>query len=171
MHAWNLLIVTHVVAALTSVLLGGVQLARRKGDARHKHLGRVWVALMLWAAVSSFWIRHLRDGAFSWLHILSLVTLVTVTLGVLGIRRGDLQGHRGNMIGSWMGSAFAMGFALAVPDRMLPTFAVDEPLGAAAALATVAALVVVLVLVGDRLARRGGASSRAEPHATAQEVL
>jgi uncharacterized membrane protein len=153
-HAWTLLIVTHVVAALTSVLLGGVQLARRKGDARHRHLGRGWVVLMLWTAVSSFWIRHLRDGAFSWLHVLSLVTLVTVTLGVVNIRRGDVRGHRGNMVGSWLGSAFAMVFALAVPDRMLPTFAVDEPLGAVAALATVAALVVVLVAVGDRLARR-----------------
>lgn len=157
MHAWTLLIVTHVVAALSSVLLGGVQLARRKGDARHRHLGRVWVVLMFWTAVSSFWIRHMRDGAFSWLHILSLVTLVTVTLGVVSIRRGDVQGHRGNMVGSWLGSAFAMVFALAVPDRMLPTFAVDEPLGAAAALATVAALVVVLVVVGDRLARRSTA--------------
>lgn len=154
MHAWTLLILTHVVAALVSVLLGGVQLARRKGDARHRHLGRVWVVLMIWTAVSSFWIRHLRDGAFSWLHVLSLVTLVTVTLGVVNIRRGNVQGHRGNMIGSWLGSGFAMVFAMALPDRMLPTFALDEPLGAASALAAVAALVVVLVVAGDGLARR-----------------
>ncbi len=168
MNTWTLLLGTHVVAALTSVLLGVVQLTRRKGDARHRHLGRVWVVLMLWTAGSSFWIRHLRDGAFSWLHVLSLVTLVTVTLGVVNIRRGNVQGHRGNMVGSWLGSAFAMGFALAVPDRMLPTFAVDEPLGAAAALATVVTLVAVLVLVGDRLARRAAASSPAVPRATAQ---
>jgi uncharacterized membrane protein len=154
MHAWTLLLVTHVAAALTSVLLGVVQLLRRKGDARHRHLGRVWVVLMLWTAASSFWIRHLRDGAFSWLHVLSLVTLVTVTLGVVNIRRGNVQGHRGNMVGSWVGSGAAMLFALAVPTRMIPTFAVDEPLGALAALAAVTALVAVLVLVGDLLARR-----------------
>ena len=154
MHAWTLLILTHVVAALASVLLGVVQLVRRKGDQRHRHLGRVWVVLMLWAAVSSFWIRHLRDGAFSWLHVLSLVTLVTVTLGIVNIRRGNVPAHRGNMVGSWLGSGIAMVFAMAMPDRMLPTFAVDEPLGAASALGAVAALVVVLVAVGDRLARR-----------------
>ncbi|WP_392544759.1 DUF2306 domain-containing protein [Oryzobacter telluris] len=154
MHAWTLLIVTHVVAALASVLLGVVQLVRRKGDQRHRHLGRVWVVLMVWSAVSSFWIRHLRDGAFSWLHVLSLVTLVTVSLGVWRIRRGDVQGHRGNMVGSWLGSGIAMVFAMAMPDRMLPTFAVDQPLGALAALASVVALVVVLVAVGDLLARR-----------------
>lgn len=158
MHAWTLLIASHVAAALVSVSLGVVQLARRKGDARHRHLGRVWVVLMLWTAVSSFWIRHLRDGAFSWLHVLSLVTLVTVTLGVVGIRRGDLRAHRANMVGSWLGSAIAMVFALALPTRMIPTFAVDEPLGAAAALLVLALTVVAVVAAGDRLARRSTAA-------------
>lgn len=154
MHAWTLLLVTHVAAALLSVGLGLVQLLRRKGDLRHRLLGRVWVVLMLWTAVSSFWIRHLREGAFSWLHVLSLVTLVTVTLGVVSIRRGDVRGHRANMTGSWLGALAAMVFALAVPDRMLPTFAVGDPLGAAAALVSVVAVVAVLVLVGDRIASR-----------------
>lgn len=154
MHVWTLVITTHVVAALVSVLLGLVQLLRRKGDTRHRYLGRVWVLLMLWTSVSSFWIRQLRDGAFSWLHVLSLVTLVTVTLGVVRIRRGDVQAHRGNMVGSWLGSGIAMVFALALPSRMLPTFAVGEPLGALAALAAVAGTVAALVLAGDRLARR-----------------
>ncbi|MGG5257900.1 DUF2306 domain-containing protein [Phycicoccus avicenniae] len=154
MHAWTLLLTSHVAAALVSVGLGVVQLSRRKGDARHRHLGRVWVGLMLWTALSSFWIRHLRDGAFSWLHILSLVTLVTVTLGVLAIRRGDVRSHQGNMIGSWIGSAVAMVFAVAVPKRMIPTFAVDQPLGAVTALLVLAAVTAALVVVGDRLARR-----------------
>ena len=155
MDLWTPLLVSHVAAALVSVGLGVVQLVRRKGDLRHRVLGRVWVALMLWTAVSSFWIRHLRDGGFSWLHVLSVVTLVTVTLGVVAVRRGDLRGHRGNMTGSWVGSAVAMVFAVAVPGRMLPTFALDEPLGALAALAALAATTAALVVVGDRLARLG----------------
>ncbi len=155
MDLWTPLLVSHVVAATVSVALGAVQLRRRKGDARHRLLGRVWVLLMLWTAVSSFWIRDLRDGAFSWLHVLSLVTLVTVTLGVVAVRRGDLRGHRANMTGSWLGSATAMLFALAIPSRLIPTFAVDEPMGALAALGSLAGLTVLLVVVGDRLALRG----------------
>lgn len=158
MNSWTVLLVSHVVAALVSVALGVVQLSRRKGDARHRLLGRVWVVLMLWAAISSFWIRHLRDGAFSWLHILSLVTLVTVTLGVLAIRRGDVRAHRGTMTGSWLGSVAAMIFALALPSRMLPTYAVDEPVGALTAGLTLALVTAVLVVGGDRLA--GGAFGR-----------
>ncbi|MGL5817927.1 MAG: DUF2306 domain-containing protein [Phycicoccus sp.] len=153
---WTLLLVSHVVAAVTSVALGAVQLRRRKGDMRHRLLGRIWVVLMLWTAASSYWIRHIREGEFSWLHVLSLVTLVTVTLGVRSIRRGDVAGHRGTMTGSWLGSLGAMVFALAVPDRMIPTYAVDEPSGLLAALAALAAATVVLVTGGDRLARRAG---------------
>lgn len=151
---WTLLLVSHVVAATVSVALGTVQLLRRKGDLRHRLLGRVWVVLMLWAAVSSFWIRHIRDGAFSWLHVLSLVTVVTVALGVLAVRRGDLAGHRGNMTGSWLGSLGAMVFALALPNRMIPTFAVEEPLGLGAAVASLALATAVLLATGGLLARR-----------------
>ena len=154
MDLWTPLLVTHVAAAVVSVGLGVVQLVRCKGDLRHRLLGRVWVVLMLWTAVSSFWIRHLRDGAFSWLHVLSVVTLCTVTLGVVNIRRGRVQAHRGNMTGSWIGSAVAMVFALALPARMLPTFAVDEPLGALAAVVALAVTTGALVVLGDRVARR-----------------
>jgi len=98
-HAWTLLLVTHVVGALTSVVLGGYQVWRRpKGDTRHRLLGRTWVVLILWTAISSFWIRQINEGAFSWLHVLSVVTLVTVTLGVVNAVRGNVTGHRGNMV-------------------------------------------------------------------------
>ncbi len=155
MDLWTPLLVSHVVAATVSVALGAVQLRRRKGDVRHRLLGRVWVLLMLWTAVSTFWIRDLRDGAFSWLHVLRLVTLVTVTLGVVAIRRGDPRSHRANMTGSWIGSATAMVFALAIPSRLIPTFAIDEPMGALAALVCLTGATVLLVALGDRLAVRG----------------
>jgi uncharacterized membrane protein len=161
MHAWTLLIISHVVAALTSVLLGAHQVWRRpKGDARHRLLGRVWVVLILWTAVTSFWIRHINDGAFSWLHVLSVVTLVTVTLGVVTARRGNLRAHRNNMVGSWLGACGAMVAAMAVPVRMIPTYAVAQPRGALAFVASVFVVTVVLVAAGSRLAvavdRRAG---------------
>jgi uncharacterized membrane protein len=150
---WTLLLVSHVVAATVSVLLGVVQLARRKGDLPHRVLGRVWVVLMLWAAVTSYWIRHIRDGEFSWLHVLSLVTLVTVTLGVVAVRRGDVAGHRGHMTGSWLGSLGAMVFALALPERMLPTYAVEEPVGMVAAIGSVVVATAGIVVLGRVCAR------------------
>jgi len=154
MHPWTPLLLSHVFAALTSVVLGGYQLWRRpRGDARHRLLGRTWAGLLLWTAVTSFWIRDINEGAFSWLHVLSVVTLVTVTLGVVNARRGNIQAHRGNMVGSWLGAVGAMLAATAIPGRMIPTYAVAEPAGALAFAASVLVMTVLLVLAGARLAR------------------
>ena len=163
MHAWTLLLVTHVAGALTSVVLGGYQVWRRpKGDTRHRLLGRTWVVLILWTAISSFWIRQINEGAFSWLHVLSVVTLVTVTLGVVNAVRGKVPAHRGNMVGSWLGACGAMVAATAVPGRMIPTYAVAQPRGALAFLVSVLVVTVVVVAAGSRLAvvvdRRAGRS-------------
>ena len=172
MHAWTLLLVTHVAGALTSVVLGGYQVWRRpKGDTRHRLLGRTWVVLILWTAISSFWIRQINEGAFSWLHVLSVVTLVTVTLGVVNAVRGKVPAHRGNMVGSWLGACGAMVAAVAVPGRMIPTYAVAQPRGALAFLVSVLVVTAVLVAAGSRLAQavdrravRTGAPERQSGH-------
>ncbi|MFV0458110.1 MAG: DUF2306 domain-containing protein [Actinomycetales bacterium] len=158
MEIWTPLIASHAAAAIVGVSLGVVQLVRRKGDLRHRLLGLVWVSLMLWTSFSSFWIRHLRDGAFSWLHILSLVTLVSMGLGVVAIRRGNLRAHRANLVGAWMGSIGALIFALALPARMIPTFAVHDPFGAGLAAVALAASTALVVLAGDRVAGRFGSA-------------
>lgn len=153
MHPWTLLLVSHVVAAFTSVLLGGVQVWRRpRGDARHRLRGRAWVGVIAGTATSSFWIRQINEGAFSWLHVLSVVTLVTVSLGVVNARLGRIPAHRGNMIGSWLGAVGAMTAAVAVPDRMIPTYAVAQPGEALAFALSVLLVTGVLVVLGDRLA-------------------
>ena len=135
-HHWTLLVAAHAAAAAFCLLLGGYQLFRPvKGDAAHRAAGRVWAVAMLFVAASSFWIRDLRDGRLSLLHVLSVVTLVTVTLGVVTARRGNIAAHRANMRGSWFGLLGAFVGATAVPRRLIPTFVVTEPLGALAALA------------------------------------
>lgn len=134
------LLLSHLVAALVALPLGGHQLFRpTKGDAQHVLLGRVWGGLMLWVAITSFWIRDIRDGELSLLHILSTVTVITVTLGVVNARQGNIAAHKGNMRGSWLGLCGAFIGAVAVPDRVIPTFVVSRPLDA---------LMATLLLIG-----------------------
>lgn len=167
MDTFTPLLVSHVVAAFTGVLLGAHQVWRRPhGDTRHRVLGRVWVVVMLWTAITSFWIRDINEGAFSWLHVLSVVTLVSVTLGVVNARLGRIPAHRGNMIGAWLGAVGAMIAATAVPGRDIPTYAVAEPGGALAFALSVAATTLVLVLAGGSLAAvvdRRGPGRRTHP--------
>lgn len=149
MTGHHLLIAAHAFVALVALPLGAYQLLRRRrGDRQHVRVGRAWVFAMGFVVVSSFAIRDLRPGQLSLLHVLSVVTLVTVTLGVLHARRGNIGAHRGMMRGSWWGLVGAFTGAVAVPDRMIPTFVVTEPVSALAALGAVAACAAALIGLG-----------------------
>jgi uncharacterized membrane protein len=109
----------HLAAALAALCLGVLVLARRKGTASHKALGRAWVGLMVAVAVSSFWIFEIRKGAGpSWIHLLSAWTLISLACAVYFIRRGNVRAHRGFMIGTLVGLAGA-GLGALAPGRAL----------------------------------------------------
>ena len=144
------LIAAHAFAAVVALPLGAYQLLRRStGDRAHRRVGRWWVTAMIFVAVSSFAIRDLRDGQLSLLHILSVVTLMTVTLGVVHARRGHIEAHRGMMRGSFLGLVGAFIGAVAVPDRTIPTFVLGEPVQALTALAAAALCALAIVVVGS----------------------
>ncbi|CAG7572646.1 putative membrane protein [Barrientosiimonas humi] len=148
MSGWTPLLVSHVLAASVSMPLGAYQLWRRpRGDLQHRIVGRVWAGLMMWTALSSYAIRDIRPGQLSLLHILSTVTVVSLVIGIWAVRRGDVRTHLGAMRGSWLGSIGAFVGAVAVPDRLLPTFAVTNPAGFAAATATVLVVSALIVAV------------------------
>ncbi len=112
-------IYAHLAAALLALPLGAVMLARTKGDATHRLLGRTWAALMAFVAVSSFWIP--RFGQVSWIHILSLVTLVSLTIAIWRIRAGDRRSHIRFMTGAYLGLCGAFIGAI-TPGRLLGGF-------------------------------------------------
>lgn len=129
MDGWSLLVGGHAVAATLAVVLGGVQLLRRRfGDRLHRWNGRAWVVLMAFVAVSSFWIRDLRPGALSWIHVLSVVTLVSLAAALVAIRRGDRTTHAIAMTSTYAGMIGALVGVVAVPVRLVPrSFQSDWP--------------------------------------------
>lgn len=148
------LVATHAFAAGVGLFLGGWQLfVSRKGSVSHRLAGRVWVVALLYVSVSSFWIREIRDGTFSLLHVLSVVTIVTVALGLWNALRGRVQAHRANMAGSWLGLVGAGIAASAVPQRDLPQLVVNDPLRALGAVLMVLATTAAVVAAGGAVAR------------------
>lgn len=150
MEHWNVLLVSHVVAALYVLAIGPVQILRRRRDHVHRTMGYLWIAAMYYVCLSSFGIA--AAGHFTWLHGLSAVTIITVTLGLISAIRRNIPSHRGNMIGSYIGIAVAFGFAVGVPGRSIPRLLAADPASAV----FVAALVLLTVGVVYLSLFRGG---------------
>lgn len=155
------LLLVHLASALLALSLGPLNLLRRRRDRTHRLLGRTWVAAMLVTCLTSFGL-HGPGGGYSWLHGLSVFTIVTVTLGVVAIRRGNRRGHVGNMVGSLIGIWIAFLFAAFVPTRTISQVAATDPWTVPVTLALVATAVGLAWWAfrpapGRRVPRRGPA--------------
>jgi uncharacterized membrane protein len=139
-------IAAHAVGASLALLLGTINLGRRmKGDPVHRRLGRVWVVCMYWTILSSFAIKQLDPGHFSWIHLLSIFTFGTLTAGLWAAMTGRTHTHQRYMTGSYFGLLGAFVGAIVVPVRAIPQFAQHHPTVLAAAATGVAAAAVSIV--------------------------
>ena len=89
----------------------------------HKRLGRAYVALILFTAMVSLPMPaevgpRLLDH-FGFIHLFSVLVLVSVPAAVYSIRRGNVAAHRSHMVGVYVGGILiAGGFAFS-PGRLL----------------------------------------------------
>lgn len=159
-------VVSHAVAASVALLLGAVNLTRRrKGDHLHRSAGRVWVVAMYWVIISSFAIHQLSPGHFTIFHALSVLTFTTLTVGLWAAVRGRIDTHRGMMTGSYFGLLGAFIGAVAVPSRDVPQLAVHHFWTFVAAVAgcmALAALAIGVALLPMRRPARPQVASHVE---------
>jgi uncharacterized membrane protein len=153
------LIPLHAAGATIALVLGAYQLIRQvKGDRRHRIIGAVWVVAMYWTVVSSFFIRELNPGHFSWIHGLSAFTFVTLTIGLWAAitargRVSRVKRHRGFLTGSYFGLVGALIGAVVVPSRDIPQWAVHRPLELATAALLCVGVAVAVILSARRRSR------------------
>lgn len=109
----------HLFTAIPAVPLGAFVLWGRKGGRMHRILGRIWAALMVTTAASTFWLQSL-SGGFSFIHLFAVLTLFSIPLAVWNARRGNIRAHRNAMRGVYAGLISA-GLLALVPGRTLGT--------------------------------------------------
>ncbi|HEY0132199.1 MAG TPA: DUF2306 domain-containing protein [Allosphingosinicella sp.] len=109
----------HLFTVIPAVPLGAVVLWRTKGGRVHRLLGRIWGALMMVTAVSSFWLQSL-SGGLSFIHLFAVLTLISIPLAVWNARRGNIRAHRNAMRGVYAG-LIAAGLLAVLPGRTLGT--------------------------------------------------
>ena len=111
---------THVASVTIAVLSVLTILFLRRGSLAHRLTGRVYVASMVAASLSSFWITELSPGAFSFVHLISMFTLFGLFLGVRAARKGDRRTHAGWMVGTAVGGLGIAGtVAILAPHRLM----------------------------------------------------
>jgi uncharacterized membrane protein len=159
---WTLLIAAHASGATLALMLGGyVVLRRRKGDLMHRRLGVVWVVTMYWVAFSSFGIQELSPGHFTWIHGLSVWTIVSLTIAVWAAVTHRVRLHRQFVVGSYFGLVGAGIAAMAFPVRLVPQTAVHDPFLLLTALAAIGLVTTALVRVTGHATTRRLVSSEA----------
>lgn len=152
--AWTWLIALHAVAASLAMVLGAFQILRpTKGDPPHQVIGRIWVGLMLFVALGS-WLFGGYDSAIDiFLRVLAVWTTFSVIMAVVQARRGNIDRHRGFMVGTYLGLLGAFIGVLAVHTRRVPAWFAAEPLLMsliATAIIAVGGFVIAGVLFGTR---------------------
>ena len=110
----------HAFAAITAFAVGLIQLTAPKGTIPHRLIGWSWVLLMLTVAISSFFIHIIRLwGAWSPIHLLSILVLVSLPLAVFHARRHEVRRHRNAMTTLFMGALVIAGILTFLPGRIM----------------------------------------------------
>lgn len=115
----SLVIKFHWIAAMLALVFGIIMLIRKKGTPSHKLIGRMFIILMLVTATSSFWIREINRGAFSWIHIFIPLTLFASWEAIHYIRKGNVKSHKRAVIGMFFGALLIPGLFTFVPGRRM----------------------------------------------------
>lgn len=112
-------LVTHILSALTALMIGIVILSRPKGRGLHKVLGWAWVVAMATAAVSSLFLRGLNGSSLSLIHLLSGWTIIVLPAAVFAIRNRKVDMHRRMMTGLFTGGLVIAGALTFLPGRLM----------------------------------------------------
>ncbi|PZO52375.1 MAG: hypothetical protein DCF16_09625 [Alphaproteobacteria bacterium] len=115
--AQSALVQFHVVTVAVALLLGPVQFVLPKGTGAHRVFGWIWAAAMLSTGVATFFIRDMRDGQFSPIHIFSVMALVGVPMA-LWLARKKVMSHARAMTGLYIGLVIA-GVSAIAPGRVI----------------------------------------------------
>jgi uncharacterized membrane protein len=113
----------HLATVFPALLIGSYLLFNRKGTAAHKLLGKVYMTLMLATSLVTLFmaagVGPTLLGHFGFIHLFSLLVLYCVPSAFFAIRSGNINKHRSNMVGVYVGGLLIAGAFTFMPGRLL----------------------------------------------------
>ena len=126
---WTLVIASHAIIATAAIVLGTFNAVRMvRGDRIHKTVGRTWAGLMLFVSIGSFFIGGFGDALSIFLHGLAAWTIFSICAGIYFARKGNINTHKGFMLGSYFGLLGAFVGVVTVSSRRVPSYFHAYPL-------------------------------------------
>jgi uncharacterized membrane protein len=124
MYTPTKIVFIHLIIILPCILIGTYLIFAKKGSKIHKLAGKTYMALMAFTSVLTLFIPAQVGqkilNHFGVLHLLSLLTLLTVPKAWFAIKRGDVKTHKSAMIKMYVGGIIIAGcFAVFVKGRYL----------------------------------------------------
>jgi uncharacterized membrane protein len=120
LFAQNNPIPSHAIVALIAIIAGAWQLYSKKGGSAHRYLGYLWVSLMMYVSISSFWIHTLKVfGNFSPIHLLSIFTIWTLYEAIRAARNHNLLKHKRMMKLLYVLGLVITGLFTLLPNRTM----------------------------------------------------
>ena len=111
---------SHAITALVAVIIGAIQLISAKGTRQHQVLGYLWVSMMMYVSISSFFISEIQLwGALSPIHLLSAWTVITLCTGIYFARTGNIKAHQLNMQLLYGLALILTGLFTLLPNRVM----------------------------------------------------
>ena len=112
-------VLVHMFVALGAFAVGLFQLVAPKGTIPHRIIGWSWIIFMTVIAVTSLFIRNVNHGHFSFIHILTAITLIQIPLIVYFARTHQIQKHGAAAYGLFMGALLIAGLLTFIPGRLM----------------------------------------------------
>jgi uncharacterized membrane protein len=110
----------HLATVVPAFLLGTWQIfISRKGAPLHRAIGVVYLVLMTVTATAAIFIRQIRPGSFSLLHLFVVLTYWSVFSAIWNLRKKNIRGHQMAMIGLYVGGLLIAGGLTFLPGRIM----------------------------------------------------
>jgi uncharacterized membrane protein len=124
----SLPIQVHVATIVPAALLGPYVFLARKGTPRHRFLGKVWLGLMVMAALSSFFIHTINLFlGLSPIHLLSVYVLYGSWSAIRAARMHNIRQHKLSIIGMYVGGIVVAGAFTMLPGRIMNAMVLTYP--------------------------------------------
>lgn len=112
----------HALSAMAAFVLGTVQFLAPKGTLPHRTLGLIWIVLLV-LVVATSWMTVWMFGEirFSPIHVLSAITTIGLTGGIINLLRGgaDLKRHAGAFRAIYIFGLVIAGAFTLMPGRIM----------------------------------------------------